>query len=103
MISRFRTILNNLKTIIDNNNYTLDQVKDLTKAQIASLLSLAPNASYWSGGNIGIFTGIKSHIIKHIKRKNDKVIALSIKNKLDQNEKQWLIDNLDRYLEHIES
>ncbi len=97
MLNRFRQMLAAAKDIIDVQGYTSAQLASITKAQLAAHLELPVGAAFWSGGNIGLFSAIRGHLITHQEAKENKAIANNIKNKLTNDEKQWLRDNAAKY------
>ncbi len=101
-MTKFRTMLAAAKTIIDDEGYTSAQIADMTKAQLATHLELPVDAAYWSGGNYGLFTAIRTHLVDYVLAKENKAIAQAIKGTLAVADLQWIVQNIDRVVEFLE-
>ena len=58
-----------LKEIALDDNLTVGQAESLTKQQVANLLGLDVDASFWSGPNIGFWVNLKANAVKYLKQK----------------------------------
>lgn len=97
-----KELLDAAKVIADSQEFSSTQVVEMSKAQLASHLGLSPAAGFWSGGNYGYFTGIRSHLVDYVVAKENRIVAQSIKGKLTLDELQWIVDNIKRVVEHLE-
>ena len=55
-----------LLEIAIDNNYTPEQVHNVTKKQVAGLLSESVAAAFWTGGNLGFFINLRENIAREI-------------------------------------
>ena len=97
----FGNLLEAAKIIADTEGFSSPQIKEMSKAQMASHLGLSPSAKQWSSGNYGRFTAIRTNLFQYVLGKEDKAVAQSIKNKLTVNEIQWIADNIRMVKRHL--
>jgi len=85
-MATYKTIL---ETEIDNNNITAENVQAWTKAEVAALLSVAEEASFWSNDNIGFHTNLMRHAMGYVANKITKAqkndVGAAIQAALDAN------------------
>jgi len=72
-----------LEQIAKDNNYTVEQLQSLTKAQVADLLGLEPDAAFWSGGNEGFFINLKANLVQELEQRDDAAYKQALIAKVD--------------------
>ena len=71
-----------LKEAAISAGLSLDQVRELTKAQIAELIDKAIDNADWSGGNVGLVTAIQRHTVLELEKEEREIDRLFILNEL---------------------
>lgn len=72
-----------LKQIAFDNSYTAEQVRSVTKRQVAGLLSQDVDAVFWSDGNEGFFENLKLNLAQEIEQTNNQADLDFLKEQLN--------------------
>ena len=80
---KYKIVYNQLLQKVENKGWTIKQVQDATKKQVANILNLNENSAFWSGGNKGFFINLKLNICQELQRQQN------------ENDKQYLSNRVN--------
>ena len=85
------TLYEQLKAIAAD--YTVEQVENATKQQVANLLGVDVDDPVWSGANRGRFVNLKGRLVRELKRRDDESHRLALEQYLTDGQRQWFRTN----------